>query len=294
MPPGAVKFQEHTKPARGIDIPIVSRPGLLVYGGGACHGEGVSVPTPVVIKYGGNAMTDPVLRAAMAREIARVPGAVVVHGGGPFIAAALGEAGLTSRFVRGLRVTDAASLPILERTLTQLGKVLAQELGRGVGLTGRDAGLLVAEPFDAALGFVGKVTAVNHELLTGLLGLGLIPVVACLGVDVYGGALNVNGDDAASAVAGALGAPIIFLSNIPGVLSDPQNPDSLMTTLSESEIRARIADGRISGGMIPKVEAALDALAAGVPFAVIADGRKPGDLSATLAGTRGTRVVRSS
>ncbi len=252
----------------------------------------VSTPKPVVIKYGGNAMTDPALRAAMAAEIARVPGAVVVHGGGPFIGAALEEAGLESRFVRGLRVSSAESLPIIERTLTLLGKTLAQELGRGVGLTGRDAGLLVAEPFDVALGFVGKVKTVNHELLTGLLGLGLIPVVACLGVDVYGGALNINADDAASAVAEALGAPVIFLSNIPGVLDDPQNPESLLTTLSESEIQARIRDGRISGGMIPKVEAALLALKAGVPFAVIADGREPEDLTEALAGTRGTRVIR--
>ena len=119
-------------------------------------------PAPVVIKYGGNAMTDPALRAAMAAEIARVPGVVVVHGGGPFIGAALAEAGLSSRFVRGLRVTDAASLPVIETTLTMLGKELAQALGRGVGLTGRDAGLLVAETFDAALGRVGRVTAVNR------------------------------------------------------------------------------------------------------------------------------------
>ena len=236
-------------------------------------------------------MTDPPLRVQMAAEIAHVPGAVVVHGGGPFIGAALAEAGLESRFVRGLRVTDAASLPVIETTLTMLGKNLAQLLGRGVGLTGRDAGLLVAETFDAALGRVGKVTAVNRELLTGFLGLGLLPVIACLAVDVYGDALNVNADDAASAVAGALGAPIVFLSNIPGVLDDPADPDSLLTTLSEDEIQVRIGNGRISGGMIPKVEAALNALGAGAPFAIIADGRKPEDLAATLAGTRGTRVV---
>ena len=237
-------------------------------------------------------MTDPPLRAQMAAEIARIPGAVVVHGGGPFIGAALAEAGLESRFVRGLRVTDAASLPVIETTLTMLGKELAQLLGRGVGLTGRDAGLLVAETFDTALGRVGKVTAVNHELLTGFLGLGLVPVIACLAVDVYGDVLNVNADDAAGAVAGALGAPIVFLSNIPGVLDDPADPDSLITTLHEKDVQARIDDGRISGGMIPKVEAALGALTAGAPFAIIADGRRPEDLAATLAGTRGTRVVR--
>ena len=236
-------------------------------------------------------MTDPALRIQMTAEIARIPGAVVVHGGGPFIGAALAEAGLESHFVRGLRVTDTASLPLVERTLTLLGKELAQLFGRGVGLTGRDAALLVAEPFDAALGRVGRVTAVNRQLLVGLLDLGLLPVVACLAVDAYGEALNVNADDAASAVARALGAPVVFLSNIPGVLDDPAEPESLITTLSEREIRARIEDGRIAGGMIPKVEAALTALSAGAPFAVIADGRKPEDLAATLAGARGTRVV---
>lgn len=236
-------------------------------------------------------MTDPTLRAAVAAEIARVPGTVVVHGGGPFIAAALSEAGLTSRFVRGLRVTDADSLPIIERTLTQLGKVLAQELGGAVGLTGRDAELLTAEPFDAALGSVGKMTSVNHRLLTGLLGLGVTPVVACLAVDVRGGVLNVNADDVASAVAGALGAPVIFLSNIPGVLDNPKDPHSLLRTLSETEIQTRIRDGRISSGMIPKVEAALSALRAGAAFAVIADGREPERFAATLAGERGTRIV---
>lgn len=252
----------------------------------------MSAAAPIVIKYGGNAMTNPELRSQMAAQIARIPGAVVVHGGGPFIAAALKEAGLTSRFVRGLRVTDAESLPVIERTLTLLGKTLAHDLGRGVGLTGRDAGLLLAEPFDAALGLVGKVTAVNRALLTGLLGLDVVPVVACLAVATQGGVLNVNADDAASAVAGSLGAPVVFLSNIPGVLDDPNAPDSLLTSLSEREIQARIRDGRISGGMIPKVEAALVALSAGVPFAVIADGRKPQALRATLAGTLGTRVVR--
>lgn len=246
--------------------------------------------TPIVIKYGGNAMTDPQLRQVVARQIARATGAVVVHGGGPFIARALDEAGLESHFVRGLRVTSAESLPVIERTLTQLGKVLAQEVGRAVGLTGRDSGLLVADPIDPELGFVGSVTAVNRELLSGLLGLGFTPVVACLAVTEGGGVLNVNADDAAGAVAGALEAPVVFLSNIPGVLDDPADPGSVLKTLNKAEIEERIADGRIAGGMIPKVEAALSALHAGAAFSVIADGREP-ELAATLAGERGTRVV---
>lgn len=253
-----------------------------------------SAPAPIVIKYGGNAMTEPHLRSAMARAISRVPGVVVVHGGGPFIAEALLAAGVTSHFVRGLRVTSAESLAIIERTLTQLGKVLAQEIGRAVGLTGRDSGLLIAEPLGPELGFVGKVGSVNRELLTGLLGLGFTPVVASLAAAGDGGVLNVNADNAASAVAGALEAPVVFLSSIPGVLDDPLNPESLLTILSETEIGSRIKDGRIAGGMIPKVEAALEALEAGATFAVIADGRDPGGLEATLAGERGTRIVRDA
>lgn len=249
--------------------------------------------TPIVIKYGGNAMIDPNLRQRMARAIAQVPGAVVVHGGGPFIGQALAEAGIESHFVRGLRVTSAESLPIIERTLTQLGKHLAGEMGRAIGLTGRDAGLLEGEILGEELGFVGRVTRVNSEVLRGLLELNLTPVIACLAVDANGGALNVNADDVASAVAGALSAPVVFLSNIPGVLDDPTDPNSLLTSLSETDIHARIADGRIAGGMIPKVEGALAALAAGAAFALIADGREPEGLAETLSGARGTRVVRT-
>lgn len=264
---------------------------MLYIPGRACHRKAVPV-APIVIKYGGNAMTEPPLRLRMAQALARVPGAVVVHGGGPFIAEALEEAGIASHFVRGLRVTSAESLPIVERTLTQLGKTLAWEMGSAVGLTGRDAGLLVGSVLDEELGFVGRVTGVNTELLEGLLGLGLTPVIACLAVDTHGGALNVNADDVASAVAGALAAPVVFLSNIPGVLDDPKDPDSLLTTLSETDVQERIRDGRIAGGMIPKVKGALAALAAGAAFAIIADGREPEFLSETLAGKRGTRVVR--
>lgn len=229
----------------------------------------------------------------MARAIAQVPGAVVVHGGGPFIAEALAEANIASHFVRGLRVTSAESLPVVERTLTQLGKTLAGEMGNAVGLTGRDARLLVGDILDEELGFVGRVTKVNTGLLEGLLSLHLTPVIACLAVDAQGSALNVNADDVASAVAGALGAPVVFLSNIPGVLDDPADPSSLLTTLSEKDIDERVRDGRIAGGMIPKVEGALSALLAGAAFAIIADGREPEALAATLAGERGTRIVRA-
>lgn len=239
-------------------------------------------------------MTEPALRRAVAGDIhalaARGEAPVVVHGGGPFIAEALARAGVTSSFVRGLRVTSAESLPIVEQVLTQLSKVLAQEIGEAVGLSGRDAHLLVAEPLPG-LGFVGRMTGVNKELLETLLAAGLTPVIACLAEGGAEGVLNVNADSVASAVAGTLRAPVVFLS-VAGVLETPGEPASLLPRLDAREIAERLADGRISGGMIPKVEAALEALTAGAAFAVIADGREPGQLEAALKGRAGTRIYR--
>jgi len=250
---------------------------------------------PLVVKYGGNAMTDDATRRTVAAEIralrddGRRP--VVVHGGGPFINAALNEAGLPHRFVRGLRVTSHDSLAVIERVLTLLGKRLAQDIGPAVGLTGRDAGLLTAEPQDPELDRVGSVTAVNGDALSALLDTGLVPVLACLALDADGGLLNVNADDVAAAVAGALGAGAVFLTNVAGVLDDPGRPDSLLPSLSRAEAERRVADGRIGGGMIPKVGAALQALQRGAPFAVIADGRTAAAARLALRGDAGTRVV---
>lgn len=251
---------------------------------------------PIVIKYGGHAMVSEAARRDLAAQIRLLAekglAPVVVHGGGPFIDAALARAHIASRFVRGLRVTDADSLPIIEQVLSRLSKVLAQDIGAAVGLSGRDAHLLTAEPVPE-LGLVGQVSAVNAELLYTLLAARLTPVIACIAANAAGdGVLNVNADSVAGAVAGALGAPVVFLTDVAGVLDDPAKPESLLPQLSESEARARIADGRIGGGMIPKVEAALLALAQGARFAVIADGRRPEQLAQAVAGAVGTRLVR--
>jgi acetylglutamate kinase len=250
---------------------------------------------PVVLKYGGNAMTDDVTRRAVALELRRAfeagAGPVVVHGGGPFIGRALDEAGLEHHFVRGLRVTSEASLDVIERVLTLLGKRLAQDIGPAVGLTARDAALLLAEVTDPALGRVGTVRAVNADVLRALLAAGLVPVLACLALDAAGRPLNVNADDVAGAVAGGLGAGVVFLTNVPGVLDDPAEPDSRLPRLRRAEVERRILDGRIAGGMIPKVQAALAALDRGAPFAVVADGRTPDGVRAALAGGGGTRIV---
>lgn len=248
----------------------------------------------IVIKYGGNAMTDEPTRRSVAVALRNatqdgVP-PVVVHGGGPFIQAALDQAGLEHRFERGLRVTTPESLEVIERVLTLLGKRLAQEIGPAVGLTGRDGELLVADQREG-LGLVGRMTGVNPAVLRALRSGGLVPVVACLAADQNGGLLNVNADEVAGAVAGALGEGVLFLTNVPGVLDDPSDPSSVLSTLTRAEVLQRIEDGRIAGGMIPKVEAALSALDQGAPFAVVADGRNSSGVAEALAGG-GTRVTR--
>ncbi len=247
----------------------------------------------MVIKYGGNAMTDRVTRREAAAALydatlgAEPP--VVVHGGGPFIQEALDAAGLEHRFERGLRVTTPESLEVIERVLTLLGKQLAQEIGPAVGITGRDAGLLRARQREG-LGRVGRMEHVEPRLLEALRAAGLVPVVACLAVGEDGGLLNVNADEVAGAVAGALGEGVVFLTNVPGVLDDPNDPASLLAELTRSGALERMADGRIAGGMIPKVEAALAALDHGAPFAVVADGRDPAGVAAALNGG-GTRII---
>ncbi len=247
----------------------------------------------IVIKYGGSAMTDTATRRAVAAGLRRLAGTgtppVVVHGGGPFIQAALDQAGIEHGFVRGLRVTRPESMEIIERVLTVLGKHLAHEIGPAVGLTARDAGTLTATAREPELGRVGRVEGVDLRAINALRAGGLVPVVACLALDAAGEPLNVNGDEAAGAVAGALGEGVLFLTNVPGVLDDPADTTSLIPEMARDEALARIQDGRIAGGMIPKVEAALAALSQGAAFAVIADGRDPSGIERALAGG-GTRV----
>lgn len=249
----------------------------------------------VVIKYGGNAMTDPVERREVTAAIRAGAGEglnpIVVHGGGPFIERELERDGIEHRFIRGLRVTTRDGIVAVERALTLLGKELAAQIGDAIALTGRDCNLLLAEEFDAELGRVGRMVGVNARLLDGLIGLGTIPVLACLALDARGEPLNVNADEVAGAVAAALGAPVFFLTNVPGVLDNPDELASVLTRLSHEDAVARIADGRISGGMIPKVEAALRALAEGAPSAVIGDGRTRESFLAALRGQAGTVVA---
>ena len=216
---------------------------------------------------------------------------VVVHGGGPVIERDLARLGISSAFLRGLRVTTPEALETIEKALTMLGKELSQEIGGAIGVTGRDSRLLIGTQLEAELGRVGRVETVNTTLLETLLNADITPVVGCIAVDGAGEALNVNADWAAGAVAGALDAPVIFLTDVNGVRRNPNDSGSLASSLNATEVRAWIAHGTISGGMIPKVEAALHALERGAPSATIASGMEPGILERALRGEAGTTVT---
>jgi len=181
----------------------------------------------------------------------------------------------------------------LEQVLTQLGKELADrlsQLGRlSVGLSGRDARLLRAEPLDERLGRVGRIAAVNTSLLFALMSRHLTPVISPI-ASAEKGPLNVNADEVAAAVAGCLGEPLVYLTDVPGVLADPDDPESRIPVLDGAEAEARIQDGTIAGGMIPKVRAALAALEFGAPWVMIAPGES-GSLPRLLSGRLGTRIV---
>jgi acetylglutamate kinase len=237
----------------------------------------------VVVKFGGNAMGDEKAMASFARDIVlmRQVGVnpVVVHGGGPMINEMLEKLGIRSEFVRGKRVTDKATVEVVEMILSGLvNKRIVQAIndagGRAVGLSGKDDDMIVCEPDDPELGYVGRPVELNVQVLRDLFSAGIIPVVAPVATGrAENETFNVNGDTAAGAIAAALKADrLLLLTDVPGV----RNAEGeIVTQLSPDEVRAMIADGTISGGMIPKVETALAAVEGGVRAAVILDGRAP-------------------
>ncbi len=239
----------------------------------------------IVVKYGGNAMTDEALAESFAADIVLLHSVgirvVVVHGGGPQIGDLMERLGKVSEFRDGLRVTDAETLDIARMVL--VGKVNRDIVSSinthgplAVGLSGEDAGLIEAGLRNPDLGFVGDVKSVNPAIVESLLAQNLIPVVSTIGADLAGQAYNINADTVAGALAGALGAEkVIYLTDIAGLLRDVDDPHSLIATTHIGEIAELVASGVLSGGMIPKIEACLDALDAGVTAAHLLDGRVP-------------------
>ncbi len=237
----------------------------------------------VVVKFGGNAMGDNEAMAEFARDVVlmRQVGVnpVVVHGGGPMINEMLTKLGIKSEFVRGKRVTDKATVDVVEMVLCGLvNKRIVQAImdagGRAVGISGKDDDLMVCVADDPELGFVGKPVEMNVQVLRDLYTAGIIPVVAPVATGMADNeTFNVNGDTAAGAIAGALKADrLLLLTDVSGVKNAA---GEVVTQMTPEEVRQMMADGVISGGMIPKAETALAALDAGVRAVVILDGRIP-------------------
>ena len=239
----------------------------------------------IVVKFGGNAMVDDQLAAQFAEDVVLMHSVgirpVVVHGGGPQIGALMDRLGIQSEFRDGLRVTDAETLDVARMVL--VGKVnrdIVSSINRhgslAVGLSGEDAGLIRAAARNPELGFVGDVESGNPAIIERLLAEDLIPVVSTIGADLSGQAYNINADTVAAAVAGALEAErILYLTDVEGLLADVDDPSSRISRIDLSGLAALIDNGAISGGMIPKVQACVDAVEAGVGSAHMVDGRIP-------------------
>jgi len=240
----------------------------------------------MVIKYGGAAMVQADLREAVFRDLALLRSVgvqpIVVHGGGPEINQWLEKLAIEPRFQDGLRVTDAATMDVVEMVLVgrvnkQIVNGLHQVGGRAVGLCGSDGQLVIARRYcDGSRGLVGDVAAVNAEVLTPLLEAGYIPVISSVAADPAGQAHNINADTVAGELAAALQAEkLILLTDTPGILEDRHDPGSLIRQLTLATARELMAKGIVQGGMTPKTECCIRALAQGVGAAHIVDGRIP-------------------
>ncbi len=246
-----------------------------------------------VVKYGGNAMTDENLKYSFARDVVLMKlvgmNPIVVHGGGPQIGSLLEQLGIASHFVDGMRVTDSATMDVVEMVLgglvnKDIVNLINQNGGKALGMTGKDANmiqakkLLVERPSKALstpeiidIGHVGEVTQIERQVLDLAAESNLIPVIAPIGTDDEGHTYNINADLVASAIASAVRAEkLVLLTNVPGL----QDADgSLLPMLNAGAVHTMIEDGIISGGMLPKIQCALDAVQAGVNSAHIIDGR---------------------
>ncbi|MFQ6553433.1 acetylglutamate kinase [Aestuariibius insulae] len=236
----------------------------------------------VVIKLGGHAMGSREALDGFARDIVLMQqvgvNPVIVHGGGPMINSMLDKLEIPSRFIDGKRITDAATVEVVEMVLSgQVNKAITQAIngqgGRAAGLSGKDASLMICEPATPELGFVGNPVEIDTSLLHTLFKSDTIPVIAPIGAGRAGETFNINGDTAAGAIAGALKADrLLLLTDVAGV---KDASGDVLTELSVEQIGQLVNDGVIAGGMIPKTETALQAIESGVRAAVILDGRAP-------------------
>lgn len=241
----------------------------------------------IVIKYGGAAMVDERLKEGVCQDVVLMHYVgmrpVLVHGGGPEVSEVMRRLGKEPSFVNGLRVTDAETMEIVEMVLAgktnkSIVGAINRQGGQAVGLSGRDADLIVADKAQAEvdLGFVGRVRQVNPGILETLAAGGYIPVISTVACGPDGESYNVNADSVAGEMAARLKAEkLILMTDVPGILQDVEDPDSLISAMSADEAMEMVQSGRASRGMIPKIEACVAAVRGGVERAHIIDGRRP-------------------
>lgn len=240
----------------------------------------------VVIKYGGSAMTNEIIKQSVLKDIAVLKSVglkpIIVHGGGKDINNMLNRVQIQSQFKNGLRVTDASTLEIAEMVLSgKINKGLVTHLERigthAVGLSGKDGNMITVEkvmPQGEDIGFVGKITAIDSSLIHILLDQGYTPVISTIGLDKKYHAYNINADDVATAIARAMKASkLVFLTDIEGVLKNPEDPNTLISKIDTESAQELFASGIISGGMIPKLKNCLEAVQNDVRRVHILDGR---------------------
>lgn len=253
----------------------------------------------VVIKYGGNAMTNQALKDAVMSDIVLLSlvgiKVVLVHGGGPEINEMLGKVGIESRFIGGLRYTDKDTVDIVKMVLAgkvnkELVSLLEQNKGKAIGMCGIDGGMIKAKKLegDVDLGFVGEITEINTKPITDALDMGYVPVIATVATGDDGQTYNINADTAAASIASELGAEnLILMTDIVGLLEDKNDDSTLIPTVNVSEVAYLKKEGIISGGMIPKIDCCVEAVRRGVKKTCIIDGRLPHSILVELLTSEG-------
>ena len=262
----------------------------------------------IVVKYGGSAMIDEELKQDVIEDVVLLKligfKPIIVHGGGKEISRWVDKVGMDTKFVNGLRVTDADTMELAEMVLARVNKELVakiQTLGiKAAGISGKDGGLLTVEKkFSGSedIGFVGDVTEVDTKILEDLLEKDFLPVVFPVGMDKDGVTYNINADEAASSIATALRAEkLAYLSDVEGVRLDPEDPESVISELYTNEAQDLIEQGVISGGMLPKIENCIDAINKGVSRVHIMDGRIPHGLLLEIFTNKGigTAIIKEN
>ena len=262
----------------------------------------------IVVKYGGSAMIDEELKQDVIEDVVLLKligfKPIIVHGGGKEISRWVDKVGMDTKFVNGLRVTDADKMELAEMVLARVNKELVakiQTLGiKAAGISGKDGGLLTVEKkFSGSedIGFVGDVTEVDTKILEDLLEKDFLPVVFPVGMDKDGVTYNINADEAASSIATALRAEkLAYLSDVEGVRLDPEDPESVISELYTNEAQDLIEQGVISGGMLPKIENCIDAINKGVSRVHIMDGRIPHGLLLEIFTNKGigTAIIKEN